>query len=183
MGGINALIKHYDVYAHQITSLYLADEFFTANTGRERQARRPSPLGDQIGGQFDETRRGRRLRGGGEARTAEKVCITYLASCHHGLILCRSLDDIEKRSKALLGKRKVARVLDKTQDASAVTKLIDQLQKAILIYQVCAKISRFGAGLTRTMTGVPTAIDPQPGRTVDGRFPRVVLALSRLTAR
>jgi len=130
-------------------------------------------LGDQIGGQSDETWRGRRLRGSGETTTAEKVCIAYLASCHPGLIFCRSLDVIEKRSEALLGKGKVARVLDKTQDASAVTKLIDQLQKAILIYQVCAKISRLGAGLTRTMAGVSTAIDPQPGRTVDSKFPRV----------
>ena len=105
----------------------------------------------------------------------------YLVSYHPGLILCRSLDDIEKRSEALLGKGKTARVLDKTRDASAVAKLIDQLQKAILIYQVCAKFSRLGAGLTRTMTGVSTAIDPQPGRTVDGKFPRVVLTLSRLT--
>jgi len=31
------------------------------------------------------------------------------------------------------------------------------------------------------MTDVSTAIDPQPGRTVDGKFPRVVLALGRLT--
>jgi len=47
------------------------------------------------------------------------------------------LNDIEKRSKALLDKGKMARILDKMQDASAVVRLIDQLQKTILIYQVC----------------------------------------------
>ena len=84
----------------------------------------------------------------------------YLVSFHPELILCRSLDDIEKQSKVLLEKGKMAQILDKTQDASAVVRLIDQLQKAILIYQVRAKNCWLQAGLTRIMTGVPTAIDP-----------------------
>jgi len=72
----------------------------------------------------------------------------------------------------------MARILDEMQDASAVVKLIDQLQKSILIYQVCVKNYRLEAVLTRIMTVVPTTIDPQPGRTVDGKFLCVVLALS-----
>ena len=72
----------------------------------------------------------------------------------------------------------MARVLDKTQDASAVVRLIDQLQRAILIYQVRAGNCRLRAGLTRAMADISTAIDPQSGRAVDGKFPCVDLALS-----
>jgi len=72
----------------------------------------------------------------------------------------------------------MARFLDKARDASAVVKLIDQLQKSILIYQVCKKNHQLQIGLTRMMTDVPTAIDPQPGRAVDGRSLRVALTPS-----
>ena len=68
----------------------------------------------------------------------------------------------------------MARVLDKTQDASAAIKLIDQLQKAILIYQVRTKNCQLQAGLTRPISDVPTAIDSQPGHAVDGKFLGVV---------
>jgi len=46
------------------------------------------------------------------------------------------LEDIEKRSQALLGKGKTAKLLDKAQDSSTVVKLIEELRQAILIYQV-----------------------------------------------
>jgi len=49
------------------------------------------------------------------------------------------LDEIEKRAQALSEKGTMARVLDKARDASAVVKLVDQLQKTIIIYQVCAR--------------------------------------------
>ena len=83
LGGVNALIKHYDVCPHQITPLYLSDEFFTANTGHQRQAGRPSPLGDQIGGQSDETQCKRQLQGSGEMRLELKkfvLCIWHPAT-------------------------------------------------------------------------------------------------------
>ena len=72
----------------------------------------------------------------------------------------------------------VAQVLDKTWDASAILKPIDQLQKAIFIYQVCAKVCQIQVGLTQMMTDVPTTINPQPGHTVDDKFLCIVLALS-----
>ena len=72
----------------------------------------------------------------------------------------------------------VAQVLDKMQDTLAILKLIDQLQKAILIYQVCVKVCQIQVGLTQMMTDVPTTINPQPGHTVDGKFLCIVLALS-----
>jgi len=71
----------------------------------------------------------------------------------------------------------MARILDKAQDTQAVVRLIDQLHKTILIYQVCAKSCQVWAVLTPVTTGVPTAIDPQPGRTVDGKSLRIIFAL------
>jgi len=56
------------------------------------------------------------------------------------LILCyRSLEEIGKRSLELSGKGKVARVLDKSQDAQEVVKLVEKLRQAILVYQVGAR--------------------------------------------
>ena len=48
----------------------------------------------------------------------------------------RSLEDIERRSQALCKKEKGARFLDKTQDSGEVIKLVEELRRAILIYQV-----------------------------------------------
>jgi len=84
-----------------------------------------------------------------ERRTQLEKLASHLLSCQARLILCRSLDDIEKRSQVLLEKGKTARFLDKVQDTQAVMiRLIDRLQKTILIYQMCAKSSKFWAGLT-----------------------------------
>ncbi|KAF9784565.1 hypothetical protein BJ322DRAFT_1211500 [Thelephora terrestris] len=47
----------------------------------------------------------------------------------------RSLEDIERQSRALLGKGKTARILNKMQDSGTVVKLIEQLQQAITVYQ------------------------------------------------
>ena len=49
LGGINALIKHYDVRSRRITPLCFADGSFTASSGRERQVRGSNPVGGQIG--------------------------------------------------------------------------------------------------------------------------------------
>ena len=45
----------------------------------------------------------------------------------------------------------MARFLDKTQDAQAVVRLVDQFQKTILIYQVCTGSRQGQARLTRVM--------------------------------
>ena len=63
---------------------------------------------------------------------ASRLC--YLATLTD---LCRSLDEIGGRSQALLNKGKMARALDKAQDAQAVVRLVDQLQRTIIVYQVC----------------------------------------------
>jgi len=59
---------------------------------------------------------------------------------HPNLILHdRSLEDIGTRSLALSEKGKVARMLDKTQDAQEVIGLVERLRQAILIYQVSTR--------------------------------------------
>ena len=81
----------------------------------------------------------------------------------------RSLEDIGKRSLALSEKGKVARVLDKTQDSGEVIRLVEELRRAILIYQVSLRYHRSQKSLTRR-TGVTTAVDIQPGRPFDCEF-------------
>jgi hypothetical protein len=68
----------------------------------------------------------------------------YILFHHPKLIVCRSFDDIEKRSQELLGKGKIAQILDKAQDSQAVVRLIEQLRQAVLIYQVGTRVARFG---------------------------------------
>src|SRR5882757_8797566 len=91
---------------------------------------------DQTEGQRGNTQPQRQSRGEREARTVKTVCTASSLSYRLGLIVCRSLEDIEKRSSELAGKGKVARILDKTQDAGTIVKLVEELRQAILIYQV-----------------------------------------------
>ena len=93
------------------------------------------------------------------------------------LIFCRSLDGIGGQSQVLLEKGKITRFLDKAKDARAVVKLINQLQRAILIYQVRVISCQVQSEIMRMTTGIPTAINPQPGCTVDGMFLRAIVAL------
>ena len=51
----------------------------------------------------------------------------------------RSLEDIGKRSLALSEKGKIARALDKMRDSGEVIKLVEELRRAILVYQVSAR--------------------------------------------
>jgi len=46
------------------------------------------------------------------------------------------LEEIEKRSQALLEKGKVARFVDKGRDSGEVVKLVERLREAITRYQV-----------------------------------------------
>jgi len=47
-----------------------------------------------------------------------------------------ALEEIEERSRVLLGKHAAARLVDKGEDSKEVAKLIDQLREAITHYQV-----------------------------------------------
>lgn len=48
----------------------------------------------------------------------------------------REMEEIGARSLALSTKGKTARLLDKTRDSGEVTKLVERLRQAILVYQV-----------------------------------------------
>jgi len=50
--------------------------------------------------------------------------------------LVRALEEIEKRSRALLEKSTAARFVDKGEDSKVVARLIEQLREAITHYQV-----------------------------------------------
>ena len=68
-------------------------------------------------------------------------------------------------------KGKIARALDKSRDLGEVVKLVEELRRAILVYQVSIEhhTSWGGESLTRG-TGVTTAIDIQPSRPPDREF-------------
>ena len=72
-----------------------------------------------------------------ERRTQLEKFASFLFHLPHTKpILCRAMSDIGKRSEMLLAKGRRTQFLDKEQNAQAVVRLADQLQKAILIYQV-----------------------------------------------
>ena len=61
----------------------------------------------------------------------------------------RSLEEIEKRSRMLFDKGKVAKIIDKKRDSGVITKLVEELRQAILTYQVGAAVNCDHAELTR----------------------------------
>ena len=93
-------------------------------------------MGDEIAGGFGEGGSEGRSTGGRETHAIDKVGTESKTSRPRGLTVCRSLEDIAQRSQTLVAKGKTARLLDKTQDAQEVGKLVEQLRQAILIYQV-----------------------------------------------
>lgn len=94
----------------------------------------------------------------------------YLARLNLKPTLCRSLEEIGKRSLALSEKGKVARVLDKAQDSQEVIGLVEKLRQAILIYQASIGHCRGRKSLTRE-TGVTATVNIQPSRPLDREFP------------
>lgn len=96
-------------------------------------------------------------------------CLGFLV--HLRLTICnRSLEDIGTRSLALSEKGKLARILDKMQDSGEVIKLIEQLRRAILTYQVGVKCCQTRKPLTRA-TGITATVVIQPGCPIDRESP------------
>jgi len=54
-------------------------------------------------------------------------------------LVFRSLEEIEKRSQAILKKKTGVGFLDKTKDSQEVISLVDELRNAIVVYQVGEK--------------------------------------------
>ena len=75
----------------------------------------------------------------------------------------RSLGGIERRSLAMSEKGKIARVIDKSRDSGEVVKLVEDLRRAILVYQVGIRHHPGPGSLTRG-AGVATTIDIQSSR-------------------
>ena len=146
LGGINALVKHYDV-CHAVagcseallTCLFQQSEDIK-NTLEElipwltKLLESPAKV-DPNGDQQEVERRSQMAR-----------LVSNQPSRYERPILCRSLENITQRSQALLAKGKCTRILDKTQDAQEVRRLIEQVQQTILIYQVGTKTRRDQAG-------------------------------------
>jgi len=74
-----------------------------------------------------------------------------------------SLEKIERRSQALLGKRTAARLVDKGEDSKEVAKLIDSLREAITHYQVGENRTVAQDSITHSGLDITTASDLPPG--------------------
>ena len=79
LGGINALIKHYDVGSGR-TAVNSANGYPPGIQRRERQTRRSHPMVGEVAGEFGESQPRRRSRGGREAITTGEVRIVSGAS-------------------------------------------------------------------------------------------------------
>jgi hypothetical protein len=67
--------------------------------------------------------------------------LAFLA--HFNVNMHRCLEDIGKRSTALAEKGKVSRLLDRKRDLGKVVGLVEELRRAILMYQVGASRCRW----------------------------------------
>ena len=96
----------------------------------------------------------------------------FLSSCRLKLIVyLRSLQDIEKRSRTLSEKGKVAKFLDKKRDSGAIVRLVEQLRQAILIYQVGAAESCRSCQADPFRIVVAATVYRQSGHTIGCKTP------------
>ena len=85
-----------------------------------------------------------------ERRTNLKWFALSLAILPVDSISRRSLEDVEKRSRSLLGKKWPARFLDAPRDSAILVEFVEDIRKAILIYSVGTKSSRGQPPLTHS---------------------------------
>ena len=85
-----------------------------------------------------------------ERRTNLKWFALSLAILPVDLISRRSLEDVEKRSRSLLGKKWPARFLDAPRDSAILVEFVEDIRKAIIIYSVGTKSSRGQPPLTHS---------------------------------
>jgi len=72
-----------------------------------------------------------------------------------------SLERIEKRSQALLEKKRIPSFFDKKKDSQQVVDLVDELQTAIVYYQVSGHYVVKISGVNKSGTDIATTIDIQ----------------------
>jgi len=146
LGGINALVKHYDVWhivagcsKALLTCLFQQSEDVKDTLEQlipwlKKLLESPAKV-DPNGDQQEVERRSQMAR-----------LVSSQSARYERPILCRSLEDIAQRLQALLAKGKFTRILDKTQDAQEVRRLIEQVRQTILVYQVGTKTRRDQVG-------------------------------------
>ena len=169
LGGINALIKHYEVRRCGRAFNFTDDHKQQYSDVKDKlddlipwvkkllvSLAKANPNDDR-----DEV----------ERRSELAKFVSRLESLVHSKLIRydRSLEDIGTRSLALSEKGKVARILDKAQDTGEVVKLIEQLRRAILIYQVTIKYVQNWKLLT-CWSDVTTTVIIHPGRPIDREF-------------
>ena len=132
----------------------------------------------QIERQHDGTQGQQQSRRGGETRTIDTVCITSLPFYRFTLIVrSSSLEGIEKRSRMLLDKGKVAKILDKKQDSGMIVKLVEELRQAILIYQVGTVENRRSTRVNASRVAVATTVYRQSSHSIDCESPPNVVTV------
>jgi len=169
LGGINALIKHYEVRWNKVFLIPLTIATQEYNDVKDKLSglipwldklldtlAKVNPNDDR-----EEV----------ERRSQLAKFAPYLEYLVHPTLTLhdRSLEDIETRAQALLAKGKVTRALDKKQDLGEVITLVEKLRQAILIYQVSVRGDSTWRLLTPG-TDVTATVDIQPSRPFDREF-------------
>ena len=137
LGGVSALIKHYEV---PVEWMVVAHDLHEHLQESEDVKKKIGELIPQLNG-FKQNANAAMVNGdqGEKQRLSElfryagrSLAVHSLANCG----LCSALEKIEKRSQELLAKGAAARFIDKGADSGEVAGLIDQLREAITHYQV-----------------------------------------------
>ena len=138
LGGVNALIKHYEVSVKSIILVPQLTRVVAAirRCQGEDQGSYPTFKQVQTKREPDDDCWGRR----GEDPTLGIVQVWLRMACpaHHSQRPHSALEEIERRSQALLEKGGAARFIDKGEDSKEVAGLIERLREAITHYQVSA---------------------------------------------
>jgi hypothetical protein len=136
LGGVNALVKHYDVWVEWIVVAHdLHERSQEFENVREKiedliphlnrfKKNANAAVGD---GDQPEKQRRSELFGYGHQ-------LSIMPTLINGL--CSALEGIEKRSREMLAKGPAVRFMDKAADSGEVARLVERLREAITHYQV-----------------------------------------------
>ena len=156
LGFVNALIRHYEVLI-ELGGCHTQLTYISPGLqGREGKGRGThSPVGEV---QTEHCRDEERRRPSGDP-AALRILQVRPSTTHYTIpvdLLPSALEEIEKRSHALLKKGGTARLVDKGEDSVEVTRLIERLREAITHYQVgenyvvASNTAHIRAGITAT---------------------------------
>jgi hypothetical protein len=136
LGGVGALIKHYEVWVEWVTIAHNLHERSQEFDDVREKLEGLKPQLDRLKQNITTTKIDKDPE---ETRRREELarCI-YRPFAVFVLInnLCSALGEIEKESRDLLAKGTAARFVDKGADSGEVAKLVERLREAITHYQV-----------------------------------------------